>query len=77
MPNPAERVSRLSTSDGYSHPSGPQLQTNQDPEVSCSLWTLWLVFMRAWLLLDTTGCHVSASNERAGELCTSRSAQGM
>ena len=52
MPKPAERVSRLSTSDGYSHPSGPQLQTNQDPEVSTSLWTLWLVFMQAHLLLD-------------------------
>ncbi len=31
---PAERVSRLSTSEGYSHPSGPQLQAIQVVRVS-------------------------------------------
>ena len=59
MPYPAERVSRLSTSDGYSHPSGPQLHPIQDLEVCFfDMPSLLSHLIKHFKLLTNPACHV-------------------
>ena len=61
VPKPAERVSRLSTSDGYSHPSGPQLQTIQEPQ--------GLIFSETLLLVCVQKGSTAAQRPRLPFLC--------